>query len=286
MTIGVSESLFPAASASSCNRCFFTALHSVSLGSSWVPFLALPSGWHKNLVAQTESFCGNPECGPMQVSSWCLFLGYVLDVVHQETKRDCHFLSWISCLAFRRVAVVYGLWCRRRSTSTTATTTTQTDQLMQHYHRCKIITDRIIILGNYLEIGNALPYQKNCFQELFGPVIVIKSVMENLAGKVLFFLFVPEKPGKAPPLSAQLAPLMLVSLASGLVLAQAFFWGQEISAFCTVGPEEAVTLGYSGKNSEFGITSVKKITVTGKIAAGNYLAIRNAKPYWINWFQN
>ena len=43
--------------------------------------------------------------------------------------------------------------------------------------------------------------------------------MENLAGKVLF-LFALEKPGKAPPLSAQLLPLMLVSLASGLVLAQ------------------------------------------------------------------
>ena len=39
----------------------------------------------------------------------------------------------------------------------------------------------------------------------------------------------PEKPGKAPPLSTQLLPLMLVSLASGLVLAQAFLWGQEIS---------------------------------------------------------
>ena len=89
----------------------------------------------------------------------------------------------------------------------------------------KLLPTGIIILGNYLEIGNALPYRKNCFQELFRPVIVIKSVMENLAGKVLF-LFVPEKSGKAPPLSAQLLPLMLVSLALGLVLAQAFFWGQ------------------------------------------------------------
>ena len=28
----------------------------------------------------------------------------------------------------------------------------------------KMITDRIFILGNYLEIGNALPYRKNCFR--------------------------------------------------------------------------------------------------------------------------
>ena len=34
-------------------------------------------------------------------------------------------------------------------------------------------------------------------------MVVIKSAMESLAGKVLF-LFVSEKPGKAPPLSAQL----------------------------------------------------------------------------------
>ena len=67
----------------------------------------------------------------------------------------------------------------------------------------KNITDRNNFLGNSLEIGNALPCRKNCFQELFGPVIVIKSVMESLAGKVLF-LFVSEKPGKAPPLSVQL----------------------------------------------------------------------------------
>ena len=31
---------------------------------------------------------------------------------------------------------------------------------------------------------------KNSFQESFGPVIVTKSVLENLAGKVLFFVFV------------------------------------------------------------------------------------------------
>ena len=73
----------------------------------------------------------------------------------------------------------------------------------------KSLPTGIIILGNYLEIGNALPYRKNCFQELFRKVIVIKSVMGNLAGEVPF-LFVPEKPGKAPPLSAQLRPLMLV----------------------------------------------------------------------------
>ena len=53
----------------------------------------------------------------------------------------------------------------------------------------KLLPTGIFILGNYLEIGNALPYRKICFQELFGPVIVIKSVMENLAGKVPF-LFV------------------------------------------------------------------------------------------------
>ena len=52
----------------------------------------------------------------------------------------------------------------------------------------KLLPTGIFILGNYLEIGNALPYRKNCFQEIFGPVIVIKSVMENLAGKVLFFV--------------------------------------------------------------------------------------------------
>ena len=85
----------------------------------------------------------------------------------------------------------------------------------------------------------------------------------------------PEKPGKAQPLSAQLLPLMLVSLASGLVLAQAFFGGQEIFG------------NFSGKSSEFRIKiGKKKITVTGKIAVGNYLAIRNAKPYRINCFQN
>ena len=76
----------------------------------------------------------------------------------------------------------------------------------------KLLPTGIFILGNYLEIGNALPYRKNCFQELFGPVIVIKSVMENLAGKVLFFVCARDK-----------------------------FIGN-----------------HSGKNSEFGIKSVKK----------------------------
>ena len=42
---------------------------------------------------------------------------------------------------------------------------------------------------------------------------------------------------------------------------------------------------YSGKKSEIRIGSVKNITFTEKIAAGNSLAIRNAKPYRINCFQ-
>ena len=73
------------------------------------------------------------------------------------------------------------------------------------YHRCKNgFPTRIIILGNYLEIGNALPYRKNCFQELLGPVIVIKSVMESLAGKVLSFLCWKSlgKPHPSPPSSS------------------------------------------------------------------------------------
>ena len=94
----------------------------------------------------------------------------------------------------------------------------------------------------------------------------------------------PEKPGKAPPLSAQLLPLMLVSLASGLVLAQARTADLPRHQEHTLGTKHFGN--YSGKNSEFGTKSVKKITVTGKIAAGNYLAIRNAKPYQINCFQN
>ena len=50
----------------------------------------------------------------------------------------------------------------------------------------KLLPTGIIILRNYLEIGNALPYRKNCFQELFGSVIPIKSVMDAWAG--IFFL--------------------------------------------------------------------------------------------------
>ena len=46
----------------------------------------------------------------------------------------------------------------------------------------KLLPTGIIILRNYLEIGNALPYRKNCFQELFGSVIPIKSVMAIAAG--------------------------------------------------------------------------------------------------------
>ena len=37
----------------------------------------------------------------------------------------------------------------------------------------KILPTGIIILRTYLEIGNALPYRKNCFQELLGSVIPI-----------------------------------------------------------------------------------------------------------------
>ena len=50
----------------------------------------------------------------------------------------------------------------------------------------KLLPTGIIILRNYLEIGNALPYRKNCFQELFGSVIPIKSVMDKLAGNFFF----------------------------------------------------------------------------------------------------
>ena len=57
----------------------------------------------------------------------------------------------------------------------------------------KSLPTGIFILGNYLEIGNVLPYRKNSFQELFGPVIVIKLVMENLAGKVLFLVCARDK---------------------------------------------------------------------------------------------
>ena len=35
----------------------------------------------------------------------------------------------------------------------------------------------LIPLENYLEIGNGLPNRKNCFGELFEPVMGIKSVM-------------------------------------------------------------------------------------------------------------
>ena len=35
----------------------------------------------------------------------------------------------------------------------------------------------ITVLENYLEIGNGLPNRKNCFGEVFGPVMGIKSVM-------------------------------------------------------------------------------------------------------------
>ena len=56
----------------------------------------------------------------------------------------------------------------------------------------KLLPTGIIILRNYLEIGNALPYRKNGFQELFGSVIPIKSVMDAWAGIFFsnsFFLF-------------------------------------------------------------------------------------------------
>ena len=41
----------------------------------------------------------------------------------------------------------------------------------------KLLPTGIMILRNYLEIGNALSYRKNCFRELFGSVIPIKSAM-------------------------------------------------------------------------------------------------------------
>ena len=50
----------------------------------------------------------------------------------------------------------------------------------------KLLPTGIIILRDYLEIGNALPYRKNYFQELFGSVIPIKSVMDAWAG-IFFF---------------------------------------------------------------------------------------------------
>ena len=118
----------------------------------------------------------------------------------------------------------------------------------------KLSPTGIIYLGNYLEIGNAFPYRKNCFQELFGPIIVIESAMESLAGKVLFCL--SEKLGKAPPLSAQL---------------------HSRDTFSGIIPV---------KKRSSDLDRQKKITVTGKIAARNYLAIRNTKPYRINCFQN
>ena len=71
----------------------------------------------------------------------------------------------------------------------------------------KLLPTGIFILGNYLEIGNALPYRKNCFQELFGPVIVIKSVMENLAGKVLFFVCARDKLSGIIPVKTQSSEL-------------------------------------------------------------------------------
>ena len=49
---------------------------------------------------------------------------------------------------------------------------------------------------------------------------------------------------------------MLVSLASGLVLAQAFFWGQEIFE------------NYSGENSEIGIKSEKRLPLPAKLLPG------------------
>ena len=100
----------------------------------------------------------------------------------------------------------------------------------------------IIILRNYLEIGNALPYRKNCFQQLFGSVIPIKSVMDKLAGNLFFLLF--------------------------------FFWRGVLVLLPT-----HLLHFFFGKNSEFRIIQVKfgnqnwigkkKITVTEKIAPGN-----------------
>ena len=60
----------------------------------------------------------------------------------------------------------------------------------------KLLPTGIIILRNYLEIGNALPYRKNGFQELFGSVIPIKSVMDKVAGN--FFLHQKEVRAASP----------------------------------------------------------------------------------------
>ena len=53
----------------------------------------------------------------------------------------------------------------------------------------KLLPTGIIIQRNYLEIGNALPYRKKCFQELFGSVIPIKSVMDKSVGNFIFHPF-------------------------------------------------------------------------------------------------
>ena len=140
----------------------------------------------------------------------------------------------------------------------------------------------IIILGIYLEIGNALPYRKNRFQELFGPVIVIKSVMEHLAGKVLFFVCA----GKTWESPTPLRPAPPSNVGQSGIRARA----------CS-GPDcrSAQTSRAYSRDNFSGIVPVKtrsselnrkQITVTIKIAAGNYLAIRNAKPYRINCGQN
>ena len=51
---------------------------------------------------------------------------------------------------------------------------------MAHKHTIATgkITTELIPLENYMEIGNGLPNRKNCFGELFGPVMGIKSVMD------------------------------------------------------------------------------------------------------------
>ena len=84
------------------------------------------------------------------------------------------------------------------------------------------------MLRNYLEIGNALPYRKNCFQELFGSVIPIKSVMDKLAGN--FFFPIPF-----------------------------FFWRGVLVLLPThlLHLSRISGQNYSGKNSEFRIIQVK-----------------------------
>ena len=110
----------------------------------------------------------------------------------------------------------------------------------------KLLPTGIFILGNYFEIGNALPYRKNCFQELFGPVIVIKSVMENLAGKFLSFCA-----GKAWESPTPLRPAPPSNVGQSGIRARAcsgLFLGSGNLCLLHSRPEEAVTIRSSELN--------------------------------------